>query len=190
VLRKVVRSAAREPSFREAAEAVAELAEVTLSSRQLDRIAREVGDQLRAERDEQVDRFQAGTLEPRVATRPALAVVEVDGGRLQVRGEGQGPGAHDAAWREDKIAILATMTRVVSECDPEPELPACFRDRAYVEKVIGAIGGTGPMGPPGAEVAEPAVLPPDDEPPQAASMRPAAAAQAAIAPARLRAGWG
>jgi hypothetical protein len=159
VLRKVVRSAVREPSFREAAEAVAELAEVTISDRQLDRIARELGEQLRAQRDEQVERFQAGTLEPRVATRPAVAVVEVDGGRLQIRGEGEGPGAHQAAWREDKIAILATMSRVVSECDPEPELPACFRDRAYVEKVIGAIGGTGPMGPPAPEVDEPAVLP-------------------------------
>ena len=146
MLGKVVRSAAREPSFREAAEAVADLAEVTISGRQLDRIARELGEQLRAERDEQVDRFQAGTLEPRVQTRPALAVVEVDGGRLQIRGEGEGPGAHDAAWREDKVAILATMSRATSECDPEPEWPACFRDCAYVEKVIGAIGGTGPMG--------------------------------------------
>jgi hypothetical protein len=135
------------------------LAEVTISSRQLDRIARELGEQLQAERDEQVDRFHAGTLEPRVATRPALAVVEVDGGRLQVRGEGEGPGAHEAAWCEDKIAILATMTHVVSECDPEPELPACFRDRGYVEKVIGAIGGTGPMGPPGLEAEGPVVLP-------------------------------
>jgi hypothetical protein len=159
VLRKVVRSAAREPSFREAAEAVAELAEVTISGRQLDRIARELGEQLQAERDEQVDRLPSGTLEPRVATRPALAVVEVDGGRLQVRGEGQGPGAHDAAWREDKIAILATMATVASESDPEPELPACFRDRAYVEKVIGAIGGTGPMGPPSPGAQESGVLP-------------------------------
>lgn len=159
MLRKVVRSAAREPSFREAAEAVADLAEVTLSGRQLDRIARELGEQLRAERDEQVDRFLAGALEPRIETRPALAVVEVDGGRLQIRGEGEGPGAHEAAWREDKIAILATMAHVVSECDPEPELPACFRDRAYVEEVIGAIGGTGPMGPPAPEARGPAVLP-------------------------------
>jgi hypothetical protein len=78
VLGKVVRSAAREPSFREAAEAVADLAEVTISGRQLDRIAREVGQQLQDERDEQVARFQAGTLEPRVPTRPALDVVEVD----------------------------------------------------------------------------------------------------------------
>src|SRR5207237_8727214 len=80
VLRKIVRSAAREPSSREAAEAMAELAEVTLSGRQLGHIAREVGEQLRADRDEQVDRLGAGALEPRVETRPALAVVEVGGG--------------------------------------------------------------------------------------------------------------
>jgi hypothetical protein len=159
VLRKLVRCAAREPSFREAAEAMAELAEVTISERQLGRIAREVGEQLGATRDEQVDRLGAGTLEPRVETRPALAVVEVDGGRLQIRGDGDGPGAHEAAWREDKIAVLATMAHVVSECDPEPELPDCFRDRGFVEKVIGAIGGTGPMGPPGPEAEGPVVWP-------------------------------
>ena len=78
---------------------MAELAEVTISERQLGRIAREVGEQLGATRDEQVDRLGAGTLEPRVETRPALAVVEVDGGRLQIRGDGDGPGAHEAAWR-------------------------------------------------------------------------------------------
>jgi hypothetical protein len=167
VLRKVARSAAREPSFREAAEAMADLAEVTISGRQLGRIAQEVGEQLRADRDEQVDRLGAGTLEPRVETRPALAVVEVDGGRLRIRGEGEGPGAHEASWREDKIAVLATMTQVVSACDPEPELPACFRDRGFVEEVIGAIGGDGSMGPPAApeEGSVDLPLPPALEPP-------------------------
>jgi hypothetical protein len=159
VLGKIVRSAAREPSFREAAEAMADLAEITISGRQVGRIAQEVGQQLQAARDDHVSRFEAGALEPRVATRPALAVVEVDGGRLQIRGEGEGPGAHEAAWREDKIAILATMASVVSDCDPEPELPDCFRDREFIEKVIGAIGGTGPMGPPGPEVEGPLELP-------------------------------
>jgi hypothetical protein len=148
VLGKVVRAAAREPSFREAAEAVADLAEVSISGRQLGRIAEEVGGQLQARRDDHVSRLEAGELEPRVETRPALAVVEVDGGRLQIRGQGEGPGAHQAAWREDKVAILATMANVVSDCDPEPELPDCFRDRAYVEEVIGAIGGSGPLGTP------------------------------------------
>ncbi len=146
MLRKIVRCGAREPSFREAAEAMAELAEVTIGSRQIGRIAQEVGQQLQAERDQHVSELQAHKLEPRVETRPALAVVEVDGGRLQIRGQGEGPGAHDASWREDKIAILATMANVVSECDPEPELPACYRDRGYVEKLVGGISGASSMG--------------------------------------------
>jgi hypothetical protein len=165
VLGKIVRSAAREPSFREAAEAMADLAEVTVSGRQLGRIAREVGQQLQASRDHHVIRFQTDALEPRVTTRPALAVVEVDGGRLQIRGEGEGPGAHEASWREDKIAVLATMIHVVSACDPEPELPDCFRDQGFVEKVIGAIGGNGSMGLPAASsedfIDRPPPLPPE-----------------------------
>jgi hypothetical protein len=173
VIRKIVHSAAREPSFREAAEAMADLAEVSISGRQLDRIAHEVGEQLRADRDERADQLRAGTLEPCVETRPALAVVEVDGGRLQIRGEGQGPGAHAAAWREDKIAILATMAHTPSECDPEPELPECFGDRAFVEKVIGAIGGTGSMGVPGPPTAaEAPVTPPARAARQSAGPRP------------------
>jgi hypothetical protein len=147
VLGKIVRSAAREPSFREASEAMADLAEVTISARQLGRIAHEVGPRLPADRDEQLRRYQARALEPRVTTRPALAVVEVDGGRLQIRGGGEGPGAHEASWREDKVAVLATMATVTSDGDPEPERPDCFRDREYVEKVIGAISGVSAIGP-------------------------------------------
>jgi hypothetical protein len=148
ILGKIVRSAAREPSFEEATEALGDLAELTLSSRQLNRIAQEAGQQLQARRDDQVGRPQADKLPPRVETRPALAVVEVDGGRLRIRGEGEGPGAHEAAWREDKIAMLATAAITVSAADPGPELPACFRDRGYVEKLVRGIGGLGAMSPP------------------------------------------
>ena len=143
VLGKIVRSAAREPSFREAAEAMAELAEVTISGRQLGRIAREVGEQLQADRDEQVDRFRAGALEPRVETRPALAVVEVDGGRLQIRGEGAGPGAHEAAWREDKIAILATMAHVVSDPTPSRSCPTASATGDTSRRSSGPSAGPG-----------------------------------------------
>jgi hypothetical protein len=49
--------------------------EVAISSRQVTRIAQEVGRPLVAEREHQVDQFQAHQLAPQVATRPALAVV-------------------------------------------------------------------------------------------------------------------
>lgn len=122
------------------------MAEVTISGRQVTRIATEIGHELEAERDQQTQRFEDRRLTPATAMRPALAVVEADGGRLRVRGEGVGPGAHDAAWRENKIALLSTAARNHFETDPEPELPACFRDRAYVEKLARDIGGVGPLG--------------------------------------------
>ena len=86
VLRQIVRAGARHPSFQEAAEALADLAEVTISSRQVTRIAEEVGHELEASRDQQVQHLQDRQLEAAVSTKPALAVVEVDGGRLRIRG--------------------------------------------------------------------------------------------------------
>jgi hypothetical protein len=146
VLGKIVRSAAGEPSFQGASRVLEDLAEITISPRQTDRIAHEVGEQLEAQRDQQVEQFQACTLQPRTEMLPALAVVEVDGGRLQIRGQGEGPGAHDASWREDKIAMLATAAITPSDSDPEPELPDCYRDRRYVGKLLRGMSGIAPMG--------------------------------------------
>jgi hypothetical protein len=103
---------------------------VTISSRQVTRIAEEIGQELEAGRDQQTQQFQDRQLAPTVTTRPALAVVAVDGGRLRIRGAGDGPGAHQAAWREDKFALLATAARRTFALDPEPTLPPCFRDRS------------------------------------------------------------
>ncbi len=55
-----------------------------------------------------------------------MAVVMVDGGRMQTRKPGRGPGVHDASWRESKTALLLRMTNHPSEVDPQPELPTCF----------------------------------------------------------------
>lgn len=152
---------------------------MTISSRQLTRIAHEVGHQLEASRDQQVQQFQDRQLVPTVTTRPALAVVEVDGGRLQIRGEGVGPGAHHSSWREDKVSLLATAARKTYDADPEPELPACFRDQPYVEKLVRGIGGVGPLGAP-----EPLPEAPPDTPCPTAS-EPAAPARPKRAPELL-----
>jgi len=146
VLGKILRASAREPSFQEAADALKDMAEVTISSRQVTRIAEEIGRELEAGRDQQTQHFQDRRLDPAVTTRPALAVVEVDGGRLRIRGAGDGPGAHNASWREDKFALLATAARPTFDADPEPDLPPCFRDQSYVEELVREMGGVGPLG--------------------------------------------
>jgi hypothetical protein len=147
VLDKVVRSSARQTSFDEAAEALADLAEVTISGRHVGRIAAELGQQFEAERDHQVEQFLAHQLKSEVETRPALAVVGVDRGQLQIRDEGDGPGAHNGSWREDKITVLATVAVATSELDREPDLPACFRDQNYVENLVCGIGGQSAISP-------------------------------------------
>lgn len=115
---------------------LAELAEVSLSGRQLGRITAEIGEELRVERERRTEQFQAKTLQPQVANLPSVVVVEVDGGRFRSRAEDSGPGVHEPAWKEDKIAGLLSMQSTPQEQDPHPELPACFQDRAQVAALV------------------------------------------------------
>jgi hypothetical protein len=138
ILGKIVRAAIRGTSFAAAAESLADEAEVQISERQVGRIAHEVGEQLRRDRDQRVEDFQdrKGTHEVPVA--PRLAVVSVDGGRLQTRSEkpGQGAGVHDPAWREDKVGDLVTMSTQSHDHDPHPDLPRCFTKKHEVVELV------------------------------------------------------
>jgi hypothetical protein len=142
ILGKIVRAAARDGSFDAAAESLADLAEIRISGRQVGRIAHEVGEQLRHDRDQRVEEFQSTRAKPESPVAPRLAVVEIDGGRLQTRSEepGKGPGIHDPRWREDKVANLLTMSTQSHDQDPHPELPRCFtKKREVVELVQGIV---------------------------------------------------
>ena len=147
ILGKIVRAAARTSSFDEAGQSLADQAEIKISGRQLGRIAHEVGEQLRDDRDRRVASFQAKQATPEAPVAPRLAVVAVDGGRLNTRSEasGQGPGVHDPAWREDKIANLLTMSTKNHDCDPHPELPRCFTQREPVVELVQGITGQGTL---------------------------------------------
>src|SRR5262249_16585210 len=78
---------------------------------------------------------------------PRLAAVSVDGGRLQIRseGSGQGPGVHDPAWREDKVADLVTMRTQSHNHDPHPELPRCFLQKRQVVELVQGVSGQGAL---------------------------------------------
>jgi len=67
-----------------------------------------------------------------------LAVVSMDGGRVQTREEiaGRGPGVHESHWREDKVARLQTMEANTFEVDPCPEPPECFLDPKKLKKLL------------------------------------------------------
>jgi hypothetical protein len=147
ILGKIVRAAARCTSFDAAAESLADEAEVDISGRQAGRIAHEIGAQLLRDRDQRVEQFGNRPATPESSLVPRLAAVFVDGGRLRTRSEepGQGPGVHDPAWREDKVANLVTMSTKSHDQDPHPELPRCFTQRHEVVKLVQGIAGQGAL---------------------------------------------
>jgi hypothetical protein len=147
ILGKLVRAAARSTSFATAAESLIDEAEITVSDRQVERIAHEVGAQLQQERDRRTDAFQKRQAKCDVPVVPRLAVVLIDGGRLQTRTEetGRGTGVFDPAWREDKIANLLTMHSEIHELDPHPELPRCFVGKQAVVELVQGIAGQGAL---------------------------------------------
>ena len=164
---KIVRAAVRNTSFAAAAESLNDEAEITISDRQVGRIAHEVGDQLQHQRDRRVEAFRQKPATPEVPVAPRLAAVFVDGGRLQTRSEepGQGPGVHDPAWREDKVANLLTMHTQIHDHDPHPELPRCFTKKREVVELVQGIAGQGAL----ADVIDPG----DEAPPALTVFEPA-----------------
>jgi len=56
--------------------------------------------------------------------------------------------------------MLASAAVTVSDVDPEPELPTCFRDRKFVEELVRGIGGVSSMGQSDPEAENPTDSPP------------------------------
>ncbi len=112
-------------SFAEGSELLERLADLAVSAKQVERVARRIGTERVAERAAAVAAYQAWPLVEKFAapagvTPPHLAVVMADGGRLQVLGRSNAPppdpsppgedragggvvAAADEAWDEEKV---------------------------------------------------------------------------------------
>jgi hypothetical protein len=77
-----------------------------------------------------------------VENAPELAVVELDGGRIRTRAEGQGPGTHAPAWKETKNALFLRMSSTVYEQDPCPELPETLQNRRRIRELALELSGS------------------------------------------------
>jgi hypothetical protein len=159
VYRRIIYAGTKHPSFGQGSEALAELAGLAVSEKQVERITKRIGLERVAERERDVAAYLALPLMEKVASpieHPVdLAVVEMDGGRLQIldrRGtaaESSGTDAEETAaqsepnesersghWREDKIGVVMTMTSPVSVEDPCPEVPEHFVDPTRILKLV------------------------------------------------------
>jgi hypothetical protein len=173
VLERVIYAATHQPSFEQASLALRHLADLSIPTKQVERLTQRLGTERCAERDAAVAAYQGLPLARRKAApagvvAPAVAMVQVDGGRLQIfdrRATAVSPAepTDQAAghWREDKVALLAGMTSVVGGTDPCPTIPEHFVDPLRILKLARDIKGStgmsddptpsaGPDGPTGA----------------------------------------
>jgi hypothetical protein len=163
MLHKIVHAGVANPSFALGSKDLAVLAEVQVSAKQVERVTKRIGLERQEQRDENVQAYQALPLvqrkavpevrdcqgQPQKMAAPDVAVVGVDGGRLQILERGASAATATTAvetvaadngqsgrhWREDKIGLLMTMASAVSASDPCPEIPAQFVDPTRILKL-------------------------------------------------------
>ena len=143
VLQKVVYAGTQQRSFAQGSAALAALAGLSVAEKQVERVTERIGRERVEQRDQAVQDYRALPLMERcqspLAQPPDLAVVEIDGGRLQIRdrraadpaatadpapeADDEEPTDRQGHWREDKIGLLMTMTSTASPGDPCPEIP-------------------------------------------------------------------
>jgi len=161
VLKKTVHAGSHASSFKQASNDLDELAEVEISPGRVRRATEKIGAERVVERDADVQRWQALSI-PQQQQKPAslatdqvpqVACVQMDGGRLQIRGSQSDPQQSEetsadettsrTSWREDKVGICLSMTSETSEVDPHPHIPRVFVDPARMNKLAREIKNAG-----------------------------------------------
>jgi hypothetical protein len=117
------------------------MAGIDISETQVRRLAREIGRELIAQRDQKVIEHRRRQLAARTGVIPEAVVVEVDGGRIRTRAAGAGPGVHGAENKEDKVACLATLSGPAFATDPCPEPPQVFTCPRRVQRLVAQMKG-------------------------------------------------
>ncbi|MGH7426572.1 MAG: hypothetical protein ACREJP_10470, partial [Candidatus Methylomirabilales bacterium] len=115
--------------------------EVEITPQGLEEIVLKLGRERAALRDADVEAFQRRELEPLYREAPAVAVVQLDGGRAQVRASGAARGVHEPAWTETKVGNFSTYTDVNFQVDPQPDPPTKFLDRHEVARLVQDLKG-------------------------------------------------
>jgi hypothetical protein len=136
LLHQIVAAAGQLKSFQQTAMALRLLAKLPISARHVGRLVRHVGSELAQARDHKAQQRRRRQPAATAAQAPAVAVVEVDGGRLGTRQPGCGPGVHQPQAREDKIACLVSMRSTTAPVDPQPEPPASFLQPPRVARLV------------------------------------------------------
>jgi len=151
VLQKMVYAGANATSFRQAGADLAEEAELSISEQRVMRATERIGDERVAQREAQIEHWENLSLpEQQRSPRdqvPTLAVVEMDGGRMQIRERKPSPEeaecqkARDSFWREMKVGALLSMHSATHAEDPCPTIPPVFVRPLRMRKIVREIKG-------------------------------------------------
>ena len=154
VQQKAVHAGVHEVSFQEASNRLAALADLKIGPKPIERLVHRIGRERIDQRDAAVAAHQRLPLMARDGAAdldrpsPVVAMVSVDGGRLQTR-----PDASDEAdsgrtshWRESKVSVLETYQSAVHPTDPDPHVPRCFLDLKRTAEVVRGLGHALPIG--------------------------------------------
>jgi hypothetical protein len=153
IQRKVTYAGANKASFQEASQDLEELLEFSINPKEIERVTRRIGQERLLERDAAVEAFKRRPLvEKDIAPHPdrpipAVAMVSIDGGRLQMRsGVDQSSDTGKTHWRESKAAVLETYAAQSFEADPDPDVPQCFLELKRCVTLVQGLGHTLPAG--------------------------------------------
>lgn len=138
---RITLAAAETHSYARAEHMLAVLSEITISSRQINRLTDEAGRELREQQQQRVVLYEQKKLAVEVQNVPALAVVETDGGRIRTREIESGSGPHHPAWKESKTALFMRMASNTHKEDPAPEPPESLQNRGYVSQLVQQMAG-------------------------------------------------
>jgi hypothetical protein len=154
VQQKIVHAGVNGVSYQQASGDLAELSDLTIAPKPIERLIKRIGQERIDQRDAAVAAHQRLPLmEKDIVAEPGrpcpqVAMVSIDGGRLQVRSAPPGASGPQRSghWRESKVAVLETYHSDASAADPDPDVPRCFLDLAPTAKMVRGLGHPLPVG--------------------------------------------
>ena len=151
VQQKIVHAGVNSPSYQQASRDLAELSDLNVGPKPVERLVRKIGRERIDQRDAAVAAHQRLPLvaknvvaDPK-RSKPSVAMASVDGGRMQIRSDPSKP-HQESHWRESKVAVLETYQSEVHQADPDPDVPRCFLDLKRTKEMVRGLGHSMPIG--------------------------------------------
>jgi hypothetical protein len=169
VQQKIVHAGVNSSSYQQASRDLAALGDLTVAPKPVERLVHRIGHERTDQRDAAVAAHSALPLMEKDAAAdpqrpcPAVAMVSMDGGRLQVRTPSPSQPSEPLQesseslpkrseperkghWRESKVAVLETYLSAVGDADPDPDVPRCFLDLKRTAEMVRGLGHALPTG--------------------------------------------